>query len=95
MTGVQTCALPIYLTKAQITAVANQFSAAAQTAASAAQSGFNTNNANLPNGVINAINAPQEVNTNSLALDIEMTLPTQNQVTANSVGTQMSQMQSP
>ena len=83
------------LTKAQITAVANQFSAAAQTAASAAQDGFNTNNSNLPNGVIDAINAPQEVNTDSLALDIEMTLPTQNQVTANSVGTQMSQMQSP
>ena len=83
------------LTKSQITAVANQFSAAAQTAASAAQDGFNTNNSNLPNGVIDAINAPQEVNTNSLALDIEMTLPTQNQVTANSVGTQMSQMQSP
>ena len=83
------------LTKAQITAVANQFSAAAQTAASAAQSGFNTNNSNLPNGVIDAINAPQEVNTNSLALDIEMTLPTQNEVTANSVGTHMSQMQAP
>ena len=42
-------------------AVANQFSAAAQTAASAAQDGFNTNNSNLPNGVIDAINAPQEV----------------------------------
>jgi hypothetical protein len=82
-------------TTSQIQAITNQFTAAAQATVSAAQDGFNTNNANLPNGVIDAINSPVEVNTDSLALDIEMTLPTQNEVTANTQGAQMSQMQSP
>lgn len=82
-------------TTAQIQAITNQFTAAAQATVSAAQDGFNTNNANLPNAVIDAINSPDAINANALAQSIQKDLPTENEVTANTQGVQMSQMQSP
>jgi hypothetical protein len=79
-------------TAAQIQGIANQFTAAAQTAASAAQDGFNSNNSNLPAGVVAAIKDPS-IDLNSL--DINFSSEPANTAIENSTSTQMAQMKAP
>ncbi len=76
------------LTRAQIQGIANQFAAAAEATVSAAQDGFNTNNANLPNAVIQAITSPDTANLNDLGNTDYPAVP-------ESVGEQISKSQSP
>jgi phage-related protein len=76
------------LTRTQIQGIANQFASAAQATATAAQEGFNTNNANLPNAVIQAITSPDTANLDDLGNTDYPAVP-------ESVAEQTSKAQSP